>query len=92
LVVYDSADVSCYRFGHETADFIICPRCGVLTVVLCEIDDQMRAVVNIKSMLDHVFPATETAVNFDGETDEERLARRKKNWTGEVVFSSKNVE
>lgn len=84
-VCYANAqDVSAYQFGTRTANFITCKKCGVLTVALCEIDGLTKAVLNIKSMLDHTFPLTPIMTNFDGETVEERLARRKRNWTGEV--------
>ena len=35
-VLFNSAITSKYRFGHSTADFIICKECGVLTMALCD--------------------------------------------------------
>jgi hypothetical protein len=55
LLYADRDNVSAYRFGTATSDFIICKKCGVLTAALCEIDGITRAVHNIRSMLDHVF-------------------------------------
>jgi len=78
-------DVNPYRFGTGTSDFIICKKCGVLTVALCELESTTRAVLNVKSMLDHKFTKEAILTNFDGETVEARLARRTRNWTGKVT-------
>ena len=78
--------VSPYRFGHGTSDFIVCARCGVLMVALCEIEGRTRAVLNIRAMPEGLFTAPPITTNFDAETVEERLTRRKRNWTGNVVF------
>lgn len=87
LHVEDANAVSRYRFGHGTADFLICRRCGVLVMALCDIEGQTRAVINIKSMLSESFPASPVNTVFDAETVEERLARRKRNWTGRVTLT-----
>jgi hypothetical protein len=82
----DPSLLSLYRFGHGTAQWIICSRCGVLTAVICEIDKRLRAVVRVQSMLDHKF-APETSTDFDDETVAGRLERRAKNWIGTVEVS-----
>jgi hypothetical protein len=82
----DPSLLSIYRFGHGTAQWIICSRCGVLTVVLCEIDGRLRAVVRVQSMLNHTF-ASEAATDFDDESVAGRLARRAKTWIGTVEVS-----
>ena len=86
----DRDQVSFYRFGHSTSDFIVCKKCGVLTIAICEVDGRNRAVLNIKSMSGTTFTADPITTNFDGETVESRLERRAKNWTGHVVFSDQN--
>jgi hypothetical protein len=83
----DGSQLSLYRFGHRTAQWVICSRCGVLTAVLCEIEGQLRAVVRVQSMLEHSFPQPEIATNFDSESVEERLERRAKTWIGPVTVS-----
>ena len=92
LVLYESDDMSRYQFGHKTSDFIIRPKCGVLIVALCEVEGQMRAVINIKAMPDHAFTTPEILTDFDDETIVSRLARRAKNWTGNVEFASRNAD
>ena len=86
VVFNDRQNVSFYRFGTKTSDFIVCKKCGVLTVALCELDGVTRAVLNIKAMTDHAFTQPGTSTNFDGETVESRLARRKRNWIGRVAI------
>ncbi len=86
----DRNEVSFYRFEHKTSDFIVCKKCGVLTIALCEIDDRTRAVLSIKAMSDHSFSDEPVLTNFDGETVEDRLGRRAKNWTGNVVVNRKD--
>ena len=80
--------VNGYRFGHKTSDFIVCKKCGVLTMALCEIDGVIRAVHNVKCMQDHKFADTPVLTNFDGEDVEQRLARRGQNWTKKVTVTT----
>jgi hypothetical protein len=83
----DGSQLSLYRIGHRTAQWVICSRCGVLTAVLCEIEGRLRAVVRVQSMVDHSFPQPEVMTNFDPESVEERLQRRAKTWIGSVTVS-----
>jgi hypothetical protein len=80
----DTSLPNAYRFGHGTSRWIVCPTCGVLTAVLCEIDDRLRAVVRVQSMLDHAFTAPETPTDFEGESVAKRLERRARTWIGTV--------
>ena len=82
----DPSLLSIYRFGHGTARWVICSRCGVLTTVLCEIDDRLRAVVRVQSMVDHTF-ASEMPTDFEDESVAGRLDRRAKTWIGTVEVS-----
>lgn len=83
----DGSLLSVYRFGHGTAQWVICSRCGVLTVVLCEVAGRVRAVVRVQSMVAHSFPAPEVSTDFDSESVEERLQRRVRTWIGTVTIS-----
>ncbi|NKB47772.1 MAG: hypothetical protein GKS02_00255 [Alphaproteobacteria bacterium] len=77
----DPSQVQRYRFGTETADFYICATCGVSPIVTSEIDGARYAVVNVHCF-DDVDPSelVESATDFDGETTDDRLARRQRNW------------
>ncbi|AMO24360.1 hypothetical protein GCM10027034_14080 [Ramlibacter solisilvae] len=81
VAIGDPLLVSKYAFGTQTARFHVCARCGIVPVVTSRIDGRTYAVVNVNafesvdaSLLKHA-PAS-----FDGESEEARLARRKRNW------------
>ena len=67
-----------YRFGLRTADFLICPICGVyLGAVLSDIDG-MWSTVNLRlTDLD----VREQPASYGSENTSLRVARRKRAWT-----------
>jgi hypothetical protein len=85
--VKDPAQVSRYAFGTETADFHVCRQCGVVPLVSSHIDGRDYAVVNVNTF-DNVDPALlrHASANLDGESVDDRLARRQRNWIGSVTF------
>ena len=56
-----------------------------MPIVTCEIANRLYAVVNVNA-LENVDPSwlRRAAASFDGETVESRLARRERNWIGDV--------
>jgi hypothetical protein len=85
--VKDPAQVARYAFGTETADFLVCRQCGVVPLVSSHIDGRDYAVVNVNTF-DNVDPALlrHASANLDGESVDDRLARRQRNWIGSVTF------
>ncbi len=78
----DWALVEAYRFGTGTAEFLICRRCGVYIGAVCETVSGTRAVTNINCLDDRAaFLRQPAATDHDGETTDDRLARRAANWT-----------
>ena len=78
-----------YAFGTRTADFHVCARCGVPVVATSLIDGREYAVVNVNtfenldaSLLDR------SRSDFDGEAVEDRLARRRMRWIGDVLVDT----
>lgn len=71
-----------YRFGHKTADFLICPDCGTYVATHMESPRGPIGVINVVGLqikdLKHL-PVTLTSL--EGESNEERLARRILRWT-----------
>lgn len=71
-----------YRFGHKTADFLICPDCGTYVATSMESPRGQLGVINVVGLnineLKHL-PATLTSL--EGETNDERIARRVSRWT-----------
>ena len=76
---------SIYRFG--TGDFHVCTRCGAVPFVTSEIDGRIYAVVNVNTF-EGLDPKTlpRVPVSFDGESTENRLARRKQRWIASVTI------
>ena len=80
--------VSKYSFGTKTAHFHICSACGVVPVVTSRIDDRLYAVVSVNA-LEGVEPSLigrPSSATFDGESEEARLARRKRGWIANVEY------
>lgn len=89
LTVARAERVSHYGFGTRTADFHVCMDCGVVPVVTSDIEGRLYAVVSVHAF-DNVDPASlkRTPASFDGESEGDRLARRKRNWIGHVEYVS----
>jgi hypothetical protein len=75
-----------YRFGHKTADFLICPDCGTYVATHMDSPRGPIGVINVVGLgindLKHL-PVTLTSL--EGESTEERLARRISRWTPMII-------
>jgi hypothetical protein len=74
--------LSRYRFGHKTADFVFCARCGGYLGAVTEEGGKTLMVINI-----HAFdpqpdglPAAQP-MSYEGETGGDRNTRRAARWT-----------
>ncbi|MBI2381249.1 MAG: hypothetical protein HYV16_10910 [Gammaproteobacteria bacterium] len=87
LSIKDPGQVSRYSFGTRTAEFHVCARCGVVPAATSDIEGRLYAVVNVNTLED-LDPALlrRAAADFEGESEEARLARRVRNWIGQVEF------
>lgn len=87
IAVQDQQLLSRYQFGTRTAEFHLCIRCGVVPIVTSRIDDRVYAVVNVNTF-ENVAPSQlrRSATSFESEERGARLARRKKNWIGDVRY------
>ena len=70
-----------YRFGTMSSDFLICGRCGVYVGALAEIAGGTYAVLNLNAFDDPRRDLEATPFSYDGETAEQRAARRHQRWT-----------
>ena len=93
VTVKEPAQVSKYSFGTKTADFHICARCGVVPLVTSFIDGRLYAVVSVNALegVDPWLLRKPIATKFDGESEEVRLARRKRNWIANVEYVEERV-
>jgi hypothetical protein len=82
LALTASKQLTRYRFGHKTADFLICPECGTYVATYMESPHGPIGVINVVGLqindLKHL-PVTLTSL--EGESTEERIARRVSRWT-----------
>ena len=87
----DAGAVSRYAFGTETAEFLVCARCGVAPLVTSQIEGRIYAVVNVNTF-ENVERARLRAqpASFEGEEVGARLDRRRRNWIANVVLSGGN--
>ncbi len=85
--VRDAARVTPYVFGTRTATFHVCAECGNVPLVTSEVEGRLRAVVNVNAF-DNVAAALlrPASASFDGESLDQRLARRARNWIADVRF------
>jgi hypothetical protein len=79
--------VSKYAFGTRTAEFHVCARCGIVPLVTSRLDERVYAVVSVNAF-EAINPSIirRAPADFEGEALESRLARRKRNWIGDVRF------
>lgn len=86
------AQVAPYQFGTKTAEFHLCTACGVVPVVTSRIEGRLYAVVSVNAF-DGVDPALirRAPISFDGEGEGSRMARRARNWIGDVHFVEGDV-
>ncbi len=87
--VKDHGCLSKYAFGTKTAEFYVCTACGVVPVVTSGIDGRLYAVVNV-NVFENVDPALlrRSPSSFEGENEEARLNRRRRNWIADVRFEA----
>ena len=85
--VSDATQLQRYRFGLGITDFLICRRCGVYVLAMMDMDGAPYAVLNA-STLDRYDEITSMpqAMDYDGEDEAARLARRKTRWTPVTAF------
>ena len=86
LHIADDTRARRHQFGTGTADFHVCSTCSVAPIVTCVIAGRRYAVVNVNTFDDVARSELVTSpADFEGETPENRLARRRRNWTPEAT-------
>ena len=78
-----------YRFGRRAVDALLCQECGVYVASTLEVDGQRFSTLNIAGV---ALPGFEDRIpeiaDYDDETDDQRLARRKARWTPTVLVEA----
>ena len=71
-----------YRFGHKTADFLICPACGTYVATQMEGPRGPVGVVNVVGLaIPELTDQPATLASLEGETVDARIQRRLSRWT-----------
>lgn len=71
-----------YRFGHKTADYLICPVCGTYVGTYMEGPRGPIGVINVVGLrISELKNLPVTLTSLEGESVEERLQRRISRWT-----------
>ena len=82
LRIWSDKKLTRYRFGHKTADFLICPACGTYVATFM---DSPRGPIGVANVVGLNIPELkDEPVDFntlDGESVEGRLERRLSRWT-----------
>lgn len=71
-----------YRFGQRTADFLICRVCGTYVAAYMGSEHGPIGVLNVVgTQIAELAHEPATLASLDGESVEQRLARRASRWT-----------
>lgn len=84
IEINDESLLSRYRFARRTADFLICRRCGGYLGALLETPAGAFATLNLRNATEIELPPVEP-VDYDSESAEERVRRRRERWTPAVL-------
>lgn len=75
-------DVVRYRFGLKTAEFLVCRDCGVYVAAVLTHEGGRFASVNLNALSDdRAFTRRPLTISYEGESAEQRIARRRAKWT-----------
>ena len=78
----DATLLSRYRFGHKTADFVFCGRCGGYLGAVTGEGGQTFAVLSIRALDPQPTGLPEPQpMSYEGETSGSRNTRRAARWT-----------
>lgn len=82
LTFESSAKLTRYRFGHKTADYLICPACGTYVATHMQGPRGPVGVINVVGLqIAELKDEPATLASLDGETPDDRIARRLSRWT-----------
>lgn len=86
LTLASTLPLTRYRFGHKTADFLICPSCGTYIAAQMDGPSGPVAVLNVVGVsISELMDGEATFASLDGEAEDERIERRLSRWTPLVL-------
>ena len=82
LTLQSTRRLTRYRFGHKSADFLICPACGTYVATYMEGPNGPVGVINVVGLqIPELRDLPAVTASLEGETHEGRIARRLSRWT-----------
>ena len=82
LVVDSQRGLIRYRFGHKTADFLICSACGTYVATQMTGPRGPVGVINVVGLaIPELKDEAATLASLEGESVDERIQRRLSRWT-----------
>lgn len=81
FIIADNAKLNHYRFGTRSADFYVCRDCGVYVAAVLTSARGQFATLNVNVLTPPVDVPVATAISYEGESPEQKLARREQKWT-----------
>ena len=82
LALTSTQKLTRYRFGHKSADFLICPMCGTYVGTMMDSPRGAIGVINVIGLnIAELQNLPVTLTSLEGESPEERIARRVARWT-----------
>jgi hypothetical protein len=86
VTIHDEDRVKIVQHGTETADFFECIICEKLVFASSVIDGVIYGVINSGCLQNKKLLKEPQAFSYEGESLEQRLKRRQKNWCSPVVI------
>ncbi|MGK0298875.1 MAG: hypothetical protein ACI9XC_002499 [Gammaproteobacteria bacterium] len=86
VTIHDEDKHKVVMHGTNTAAFHVCTNCDSLTIATSLIDGTIYGVINSKCLENQDRFKEPQTFSYEGETLEQRLNRRKKNWCSPVLF------
>lgn len=81
FIANDAASLNRYRFGLETADFLLCKSCGVYIGAVIESDGRHFGIINTHALWPRPEKlASAVPISYDTEDKEGRIGRREERW------------
>ncbi|MEL6961895.1 MAG: hypothetical protein AAFO01_04015 [Pseudomonadota bacterium] len=80
IQIADQDHLICYRFGHSTADFMVCRACGVYVAAVTRGSSERRGIAQLNAITDDQYFGVAVAVQYGDETPAERIERRYRIW------------
>ena len=81
FAIKDATRLQRYRFGLQTADFLLCQNCGVYIGAVIATERGPFGIVNVRALCERPEGlARAVPVSYDGEDSDARAARREEKW------------